>query len=141
MMQNLARMAPDGPGNSVVEGKTSSGTPYITYGNSFQFDPKATGEMRADTQKEMEQYKFTLRQQLHEQMINSGLNQAKDQKGNVIPGLYLRPDGKTVDMRDMFQKAGLENPNAPTPAQSPSARPAGNTSTNLLNVGKYRVRY
>lgn len=49
LLQQMARNAGESR-PTLAEGRTQSGTPYVTYGNSFQFDPRAVGDMRQQNQ-------------------------------------------------------------------------------------------
>jgi len=59
LMQAMSRLTPEEQ-NRVVEGKTATGTPYVTYGNTFQFDPAATAQVRTGAQKEILDYRNDL---------------------------------------------------------------------------------
>lgn len=58
---------------NVVEGKTATGTPYVTYGKQFAFDPAATTEQRFNAQSNLLNERERLMQQRRQKLSASDL--------------------------------------------------------------------
>ena len=140
-LQAFAKLAGSGDASryTVKEGQTATGTPWVTYGHNFQFDPSATQQLKSDSQIKLLEARLAASE--NKNLLPPGTKLARDESGIVVattPDGFIKTLGHINDLQALLGGltggGGGKEPSgkSPAPAAAPALRFRKNPKTGAV---------